>query len=207
MLKALKLLLLKAAKPKNNLHSADVVKLIVGLGNPGEKYTDTRHNAGFWAVDDIHRLYAFSPWQKKFNGLFATGEIDGVKVGLLKPMTYMNKSGDSVQPCAAFFKISVEDVFVFHDELDILPGKVKAKKGGGAAGHNGLKSIDSRMGNQNYWRVRLGIGHPGHKDMVSGYVLHKASKEEHAAIEDSIYALSKKLPALLNGDTATFLDI
>ena len=141
----------------------DKMWLIVGLGNPGGSYARNRHNIGFMAADEIVRRHCFSPWRSKYQGQIAEGTIAGEKVLVLKPETYMNLSGQSVAAAARFHKIPNGNVIALHDEIDLPPGKVRVKKGGGAAGHNGLKSIDAHLGND-YWRVRLGIGHPGDKD-------------------------------------------
>ncbi len=152
------------------------MKLWVGLGNPEPGMARNRHNIGFMAIDAIAARHGFSPWRQRFKGLVAEGQVGGVKVMALKPMTYMNESGASVQPAAAFFKLLPEAVTAFHDELDLVPGKVRVKRGGGAAGHNGLRSMDRMLGTPEYWRVRLGIGHPGHKDRVHGHVLGDFAK-------------------------------
>ncbi len=137
-----------------------------------------RHNIGFIALDVIARRHGFSPWRQRFKGLFSEGAISGQKILLLKPLTYMNASGESVQPAASFFKIPPADITVFHDELDLVPGKIRVKRGGGAAGHNGLRSIDQCLGTPDYQRVRLGIGHPGDKARVLSYVLGDFSKTD-----------------------------
>ncbi|TNC94191.1 MAG: peptidyl-tRNA hydrolase, PTH1 family [Stygiobacter sp.] len=178
--------------------------LVVGLGNPGSEYSQNRHNIGFMAADELVRRHCFGPWRAKFQGLLAEGSIDGVKVLALKPMTYMNLSGQSVAAAARFLKIPVEDVVVIHDELDVAAGRVKVKRGGGAGGHNGLKSIDAHLG-QNYRRVRLGIGHPGDKDRVSGYVLADFAKAE-SWVAPVIDAVAEALPKLLAGDEAGFMN-
>ncbi|CDK99967.1 peptidyl-tRNA hydrolase [Magnetospirillum gryphiswaldense MSR-1 v2] len=178
--------------------------LVVGLGNPGSEYSQNRHNIGFMAADELVRRHSFGPWRAKFQGMLAEGNIDGVKVLALKPMTYMNLSGQSVAAAARFLKIPVEDVVVVHDELDVAPGRVKVKRGGGAGGHNGLKSIDAHLG-QNYRRVRLGIGHPGDKDRVSGYVLADFAKAE-TWVTPLIDAVAEALPKLLAGDEAGFMN-
>jgi PTH1 family peptidyl-tRNA hydrolase len=152
--------------------------LWVGLGNPEPGMARNRHNIGFLALDTIAIRHGFSAWRQRFKGLAAEGTIAGQKIIALKPMTYMNASGESVQPAAAFFKISPEQITVFHDELDLAPGKVRVKIGGGAAGHNGLRSISQQLGTPDYWRVRLGIGHPGDKARVLGYVLGDFAKED-----------------------------
>lgn len=181
------------------------MKLFVGLGNPGDTYAGNRHNIGFMAVERIAEAHQFGPWKKKFKGLAADGEIGGEKVLLLKPETYMNDSGQSVGEAARFLKISEADVVVFHDELDLLPGKVKVKTGGGNAGHNGLRSISAHLGNDTV-RVRLGIGHPGHKDAVSRFVLSDFAKADAAWLPDLLDAVAKAAPRLAAGDPARFLN-
>lgn len=179
--------------------------LVVGLGNPGAEYARNRHNIGFMAADELVRRHSFGPWRSKFQGELAEGTIGGEKVLVLKPLTYMNLSGQSVAAAARFLKVPVEDVVVIHDELDLPPGKLRVKRGGGAGGHNGLKSIDQHLG-QNYRRVRLGIGHPGDKDRVAGYVLHDFAKAEQAWLEPLIDAVADALPQLLKGDEAGFMN-
>lgn len=178
--------------------------LVVGLGNPGSDYARTRHNIGFMAADALVRRHSFGPWRTKFQGEVAEGMIAGEKVLILKPMTYMNLSGQSVQAAARFLKIPVEDVIVLHDELDIAPGRLKVKRGGGAGGHNGLKSIDSHLG-QNYRRVRMGIGHPGDRNLVSGYVLHDFAKADEAWLVPQLDAVAEAFPLLLGGDESAFM--
>ncbi len=158
-----------------------------------------RHNIGFMAVDTIARRHGFAPWRARFKGLCAEGAIAGVKILLLKPLTYMNLSGESVQAASAFYKIPSPDITAFHDELDLPPGKLKVKRAGGAAGHNGLRSMDQCLGTQDYWRVRLGIGHPGHKDRVTGHVLGDFAKTDMIwllplldAVADSANLLAEK---------------
>ena len=143
--------------------------LIVGLGNPGDKYRNNRHNIGFLAVDAIARRHGFPPFREKLKGLISEGTIEGEKVLLLKPQTYMNSSGDSVHAVARFYKLDASDISVLYDEIDLAPGKSRVKVGGGNGGHNGLRSIDPQIG-LNYRRVRLGVGHPGHKDLVMHHV-------------------------------------
>lgn len=179
--------------------------LVIGLGNPGAEYARNRHNIGFMAVDEIVRRHSFGPFRAKFQGLFSEGQIGGRKVLVLKPQTYMNLSGQSVAAAARFLKIPVEDIIVLHDELDLPPGRVRVKRGGGAGGHNGLKSIDSHLG-QNYRRVRLGIGHPGDKAKVSGYVLHDFAKADESWLAPLIDALADSLPKLLQGDEPGFMN-
>jgi PTH1 family peptidyl-tRNA hydrolase len=152
--------------------------LWVGLGNPEPGMARQRHNIGFMAIDVIARRHGFSPWRQRFKGHVAEGVVGGEKILALKPMTYMNVSGESVQGAAAFFKIPAAGITVFHDELDLAPGKVRVKRGGGAAGHNGLRSMDQMLGTQDYWRVRLGIGHPGDKARVTGHVLGDFAKAD-----------------------------
>lgn len=175
--------------------------LWVGLGNPGEKYAGHRHNIGFMAIDEIARTHNFSPFKSKFEALASEGTlvVDGrsTKVLLLKPMTFMNESGRSVQKAAQFYKIALENIVVFHDELDIAPGKFRMKTGGGIAGHNGLRSIRQHMG-EDYHRARLGIGHPGHKDKVHSYVLSDFSKSDQLwkeSLMDSIARAADLLAA------------
>ncbi len=173
--------------------------LVVGLGNPGSKYENNRHNIGFKAVDDIFHRFSFSAWSQKFNADMAKGSIDQRKVVLLKPMTYMNNSGESVQKAMAYFKIKPENVIVLHDELDLPPLKVRYKLGGGNGGHNGLKSIQQRIGTADFYRFRIGVGHPGSKDRVSRYVLSDFSKVETPYFEDLCADLSAAFPMILSG--------
>jgi PTH1 family peptidyl-tRNA hydrolase len=180
------------------------VKLVVGLGNPGPKYERTRHNIGFMAIDEIVRRHSFRPFREKFHGLIAEGELGGDRVVALKPMTFMNNSGESVAPAAHFFKIAPQDVFVIHDELDLAPGKLRVKRGGGAAGHNGLRSIDAHLGSD-YWRVRLGIGHPGRKDLVLSYVLQNFLPDETVWLDKLLPAAAEALPLLLAGQDSAFM--
>jgi PTH1 family peptidyl-tRNA hydrolase len=156
------------------------------------------------AADGIVRRHSFGPWRAKFQGEIAEGTIGGDKVLVLKPHTYMNLSGQSVGAAARFLKVPVEDVVVLHDELDLLPGRLKVKRGGGAGGHNGLKSIDAHLG-QNYRRVRLGIGHPGDKDRVAGYVLHDFAKADQAWLEPLLDAVADCFPMVVAGDDAGFM--
>lgn len=179
------------------------MKLFVGLGNPGAKYAGNRHNIGFMAVDRIAEDHGFSPWRTKFQGLLCEGRLGVEKVALLKPETFMNLSGQSVGEAMRFFKLTPADVVVFHDELDIAPGKLKLKQGGGHAGHNGLRSIHSHIG-EDYARVRLGIGHPGHKDRVSGYVLSDFAKADQDWLDDLLRGISDGAVHLASGDGAKF---
>jgi peptidyl-tRNA hydrolase, PTH1 family len=180
------------------------VRLFVGLGNPGAKYAGNRHNIGFMALDRIAADHGFSPWRKGFHGLVSEGRLGLEKVLLLKPETFMNLSGQSVQAAVSFHKLGLNEVTVFHDELDLAPGRIKAKVGGGHAGHNGLRSIHAHLGDA-YARVRLGIGHPGHKDAVAAYVLHDFAKADAEWLEPLLTGISDGAPALAGGDAAKFL--
>ena len=180
------------------------MRLFVGLGNPGKQYQLNRHNIGFMALDVLVERHKFSGWAKKFQGEIADGTLGGEKILLLKPQTFMNLSGQSVQGAAAFYKIKPEDIVVFHDELDLAPGKLRVKKGGGAAGHNGLRSIDEHLG-KDYWRVRLGIGHPGDRDMVSPYVLGNFAKADENWLLPMMVAVSDRIELLASGDDGGFM--
>ncbi|WP_035707487.1 aminoacyl-tRNA hydrolase [Niveispirillum irakense] len=175
------------------------MRLLVGLGNPGPEYERHRHNVGFMAVDDIHRRYGFGPWKKRFQGLVAEGVVDGEKCFVLKPQTFMNLSGQSVGEAMRFYKLTPDDTLVFHDELDVAPAKIRVKKGGGHGGHNGLRSIDDHIG-KDYWRIRIGIGHPGDKDRVHGWVLGNFAKADEAWLPKLLDALSDELPLLVKGE-------
>jgi PTH1 family peptidyl-tRNA hydrolase len=177
--------------------------LFVGLGNPGEKYARNRHNIGFMAVDAIAARHGFTPWRRRFQGRASEGVVEGVKVVLLKPDTYMNDSGRAVGEAARFLKLGEAAVVVFHDELDLLPGRLKVKRGGGNAGHNGLRSTSAHIGNE-YWRVRIGIGHPGQKDLVTGYVLHDFAKADRTWIEPLLDAIAAAAGWLARGDGSRF---
>ncbi|MFN6954796.1 MAG: aminoacyl-tRNA hydrolase [Acetobacteraceae bacterium] len=179
--------------------------LWVGLGNPGPEHARQRHNIGFMAVDAIARRHGFSPWRKRFKGEACEGRIGGVPVLLLKPMTYMNASGDSVQAAAAFHKIPVERITAFHDELDLTPGKVRVKQGGGTAGHNGLRDMQRAFGSPAFQRVRIGIGHPGHKDRVTGHVLGNFAKEDAAWVSRLLDAIAEAAPLLAEGQPEPFM--
>ena len=177
------------------------VQLIVGLGNPGNEYEQTRHNAGFWFVDAIARqYYASFKSEKKFHGDVARISVNGQEVWLLKPDTFMNRSGQAIQALANFYKIKLENILVAHDELDLDPGVARLKKDGGHGGHNGLRDTIEKMGGKNFFRLRLGIGHPGDKNKVSGYVLKKASSDDHIDIERAIDQALKVLPEVVDGD-------
>ena len=181
------------------------MRLFVGLGNPGAKYAGNRHNIGFMAVDRIAQDHGFPPWRAKFQGEISEGRLGREKVVLLKPGTFMNRSGQSVGEALRFFKLEPEEVVVFHDELDLAPGKARFKQGGGHAGHNGLRSIHAHIGAE-YGRVRLGIGHPGHKDKVAAYVLNDFAKADQGWLEDLLRGISDGAAALAEGDTARFMN-
>ncbi|WAJ30064.1 aminoacyl-tRNA hydrolase [Antarcticirhabdus aurantiaca] len=180
--------------------------LIAGLGNPGPRYAGNRHNIGFMAVDEIARAHSFGPWTKKFSAEIAEGQIAGVKALLMKPQTFMNESGRSVGEAARFFKIEPADIIVLHDELDLPPAKVRVKTGGGHGGHNGLRSIDAHLGTRDYRRVRLGIGHPGNKDLVSPYVLGDFAKVDGEWLETLFNAVARNADALVKGEDALFMN-
>lgn len=179
------------------------MRLWVGLGNPGAKYAGNRHNIGFMALDRIADDHGFGPWRKGFQGLVSEGRFGSEKIVLLKPETFMNLSGQSVGEALRFYKLTSDDVTVFHDELDLAPGKLRLKTGGGHAGHNGLRSIHAHIG-EAYHRVRLGIGHPGHKDAVASYVLHDFAKADQDWLDDLLRGISDGAPALATGDGPRF---
>ncbi len=181
------------------------MRLLVGLGNPGPKHRDNRHNIGFMAADEIVRRYNLSAPRSRFLSESFEGTIDGKKVLLLKPMTFMNESGRAVGEAARFFKIPPEDILILHDEIDLAAGKVRVKRGGGHAGHNGLRSIHSHLGSSDYARVRLGVGHPGDKEKVHSHVLGDFSKEDRKWVEAELDALAHALPALLEGRDSDFM--
>jgi PTH1 family peptidyl-tRNA hydrolase len=177
--------------------------LFVGLGNPGERYVANRHNIGFMAVQQIAKRHGIAPWRRRFQGVAVEGEIGGVKVLLLLPGTYMNESGRAVAEALHFYKLGLPEVVVFHDELDLPPGKLRVKIGGGNAGHNGLRSISAHVGND-YRRVRIGIGHPGDKDMVERYVLQDFAKDERGWVEALCEVVADHSALLAKGEDATF---
>ena len=185
-----------------------MIKLFVGLGNPGPEYEATRHNAGFWWIDALarDRKLTLVP-ERSYHGLVARMQVGGHPVWLLEPQTFMNLSGKSVAALARFFKIEPHEILVVHDELDVVPGQAKLKRGGSHAGHNGLRDIHAQLGTDDYWRLRLGIGHPGVKSEVVGWVLKKPLKEQREAIEDAIARTLHAFPALVAGemDKATLL--
>ena len=164
-----------------------------------------RHNIGFMAIDAIAARHGFSPWRQRFRGLVAEGSVGGARVLALKPQTYMNDSGASVQATAGFFKLPPEAITAFHDELDLTPGKVRIKRGGGAAGHNGLRSMDRTLGSPEYWRVRLGIGHPGHKDRVLGHVLGDFAKVDQPWLAALLDGVADAAPLLAAGEWEAFM--
>ena len=179
--------------------------LVVGLGNPGAEYAATRHNVGFMAADELHRRYNFSPFRSKFNGLIAEGQIEGEKVYLLKPQTYMNLSGNSVVQAANFYKILPESIVVIHDDMDLPTNKIKAKLGGGSGGHNGIKSIDSQI-TPNYNRIRIGVGHPASKneENVVNHVLSGFSKADKENIENDIDIVADLIGVMIKKGVAEF---
>ena len=180
------------------------MKLFVGLGNPGAKYARNRHNVGFMAVDRIADRHGFAPWRRRFQGEVAESTLAGERVLLLKPGTYMNESGRAVAEATRFLKIPESDVVVFYDEIDLAPGKLKVKTGGGNAGHNGLRSLSAHIGND-YIRVRIGVGHPGHKDLVVPYVLHDFAKADRDWLDPLLDAVADASGHLAVGDQARFL--
>ncbi len=179
--------------------------LWVGLGNPEPGMARHRHNIGFMAVEAIAARHGFSPWKARFKGLTAEGRVGAQRVLLLKPMTYMNLSGEAVQAAANFFKIAPEQITLFHDELDLAPGKLRVKKGGGNAGHNGLRSTDRQLATPDYWRVRLGIGHPGDKALVTGHVLGDFAKADHEWLRTLLGAVADEAPLLAEGRPEDFM--
>lgn len=182
------------------------MKLLVGLGNPGERHARQRHNVGFLAVERVaDRHGGFGPWRQRFQGRLAEGELAGERVWLLEPQTFMNDSGRSVAEAARFVKLPLADVVVFHDELDLAAGKVRVKLGGGVAGHNGLRSLDACLGSRDFTRVRIGIGHPGHKDRVIGHVLSDFHKVERTWLEPLLDAVADAAPLLARGQDAAFM--
>ena len=179
------------------------MRLFVGLGNPGAKYAHNRHNVGFMAVDEIARRHGFAPWRRRFQGETSEGALDHEKVVLLRPSTFMNESGRAVQEAANFFKLGADEITVFQDEIELPAGKARVKVGGGIAGHNGLRSISSHIGND-YRRVRLGIGHPGVKELVHGYVLSDFAKDERPWVEALCAAIADNAALLAKGKDSTF---
>ena len=181
------------------------MQLFVGLGNPGGKYARNRHNIGFMALDRIAEDHGFGPWRSKFHGSVTEGRLGTEKVVLLKPETFMNLSGQSVGEAMRFYKLEPAEVVVFHDEIDLAPGKLKVKDGGGHAGHNGLRSLHQHIGDV-YRRVRMGVGHPGHKDAVPVYVLHDFPKADQEWLDDMLRGISDGATSLAAGDTGRFMN-
>jgi PTH1 family peptidyl-tRNA hydrolase len=179
------------------------VRLLVGLGNPGTRYAGNRHNIGFMAVEAIARRHGFPPWRRRFQGVATEGPLAGEKVLLLLPGTFMNESGLAVAEAAHFYKIGTSDIVVFHDEIDLPPAKVRVKTGGGVAGHNGLRSISSHVGND-YRRVRIGVGHPGVKELVHNHVLSDFAKAERPWVEALCDIMADNAGLLAKGDDASF---
>ncbi len=179
--------------------------LWVGLGNPEPNMARQRHNIGFMAIDRIAHRHGFSPWRQRFRGLVAEGSVGGQRVLALKPLTYMNGSGESVQPAASFFKLAPEAITAFHDELDLVAGKIRVKRGGGAAGHNGLRSMDRMLGSPEYWRVRLGIGHPGDRARVLGWVLGDFARADAEWLDPLLDAVADAAPMLADGRQEDFM--
>jgi PTH1 family peptidyl-tRNA hydrolase len=179
------------------------MRLFVGLGNPGTKYAHNRHNIGFMAVDEIARRHGFAPWRRRFQGETSEGALDGERVVLLRPTTFMNESGRAVQEASSFFKLGESEITVFQDELELPPGKVRVKVGGGIAGHNGLRSISAHVGNE-YRRVRLGIGHPGVKELVHSHVLSDFAKSDRPWVEALCKAVADNAGLLVARRDSTF---
>jgi PTH1 family peptidyl-tRNA hydrolase len=180
------------------------MRLIVGLGNPGARYARNRHNIGFMAASALARRYGLPAFRSRFKGELTEGPIAGERRLLLCPQTFMNDSGDSVLAAMSFYKIAPSDIVVIHDELDLRPGKVRVKRGGGSAGHNGLRSIDAMIGRE-YWRVRIGIGHPGIKELVHPYVLQNFAADEQLWVEPLVAAVAETMPLLLGGAPDAFM--
>jgi PTH1 family peptidyl-tRNA hydrolase len=180
------------------------MRLLVGLGNPEPRHAKNRHNIGFMAVDKLVRRHEFVPFRAKFSGAYAEGTVVGERVIVLKPMTFMNLSGDSIGACARFLKIEPQEIAVIHDDLDLAPGKLRVKRGGGTAGHNGLRSIEDAIG-PDFWRVRVGIGHPGVKELVLPYVLQNFDAEEMAWVTPLVDAIAEALPLLVKDDAPGFM--
>ena len=183
------------------------LRLIVGLGNPGAQYADTRHNAGFWFVDEVARITgATLRPEPRFHGLAARVMLDSHELWLLEPTTFMNRSGQSVAALARFYKIAPEQILIAHDEIDLPVGQVKLKYAGGHGGHNGLRDLHAHLGTPNYWRLRLGVDHPGSKDLVVDYVLHAPSKVDRLKIDGIIDEACRQLPALMRGEAASVMN-
>ncbi|MGF1477725.1 MAG: aminoacyl-tRNA hydrolase [Geminicoccaceae bacterium] len=182
------------------------MQLWLGLGNPGANYALHRHNVGFMVMDLLADRYRFPAWRQRFQGLISDGRIDGERTLLLKPLTFMNESGRSAGEALRFYKLEVDRLIVFHDELDLAPFKLRVKTGGGVAGHNGLRSLAAHLGTQAFKRVRVGIGHPGHRDRVTGHVLGNYAKAEIEPLTDLLAAIGDAAPLLAAGDDAGFMN-
>lgn len=180
------------------------MRLLVGLGNPGSGYINNRHNLGFMTADSIVARHNLGAWRTKFQGQFAQGQLGSDKVVVLKPATFMNESGRSVSEAMSFYKLELEDVIVFYDEIELAPGKIRVKKGGGHAGHNGIRSLVAHIG-EAFWRVRMGVGHPGQKDRVSGYVLQDFAKADEAWVTALVDASADATPLLVDGEDNRFM--
>lgn len=180
------------------------MKLFVGLGNPGQKYEGNRHNVGFMALDRIAERNDLGPWRKRFHGLACDGVLGSERVLLLKPQGFYNDSGNPVREAAKFLKIKAADIIVFHDEIDLTPGKLRVKFGGGLAGNNGLRSINAQMGGPDFWRVRIGVGHPGDKNQVANYVLRDFAKADHAWLDVILDAIGRGADKLADGEADRF---
>jgi PTH1 family peptidyl-tRNA hydrolase len=179
--------------------------IFAGLGNPGDRHAGNRHNVGFMAVDAIARRHSFSPWTRKFQGLVAEGRLEGEKILLLKPQTYMNLSGQSVGEALRFYRLEPSQLTVFYDEIDLAPAKVRLKRGGGAGGHNGIRSLDSHIG-PDYRRVRIGVGHPGARELVSPHVLGDFSKADRQWLDPLLDAIADNAGLLVTGNDGTFMN-
>ena len=179
--------------------------ILAGLGNPGSKYAGHRHNVGFMAADEIVRRYSFGPWKSKFNAQISEGKIDGEKVLVVKPQTYMNESGQAVGKILGFYKEALSNLVVMYDELDLPPGKVRMKTGGGAGGHNGIRSIDAHCG-KDYRRMRIGIDHPGHKERVTGHVLGDFSKADQEWLQPLLESIADNASLLVTGEDSSFMN-
>ena len=180
------------------------MRFLVGLGNPGSGYSNNRHNLGFVTVDALVENFGLGKWRSKFQGLVTEGQIGGQKVIAFKPMTFMNESGRALSEAVKFYKLDLNDVIVFFDEIELAPGKVRVKKGGGHAGHNGIRSLMSHIGEE-FWRVRMGVGHPGHKDRVSGHVLQDFAKSDRVWVDALVEATVRAVPLLIDGDFNRFM--
>ncbi|MGB1876607.1 MAG: aminoacyl-tRNA hydrolase [Rhodospirillaceae bacterium] len=180
------------------------MRLLVGLGNPGSGHSNNRHNLGFMAADSIVQRHALGSWRTRFQGQMTQGQLGGDNVVVLKPATYMNESGRAVSEAMTFYKLDLDDVIVFYDEIELAPGKIRVRKGGGHAGHNGIRSLVSHIG-EAFWRVRMGVGHPGNKDRVSGYVLQDFGKSDSTWVTTLVDATADATPLLIEGEDNRFM--